>query len=301
MVAFLGNVYWPLPSCSEALDAGRRREPQRHVRRAQNVARHVADRSTAELREGAPVVRHVGRAVRARITVGQPGIPVERRRNGRFLRHHLRPLRPVGPRTIGPGVHFGDAADLARPDHLAALPRAFARVALVAHLRGHAVLSRAQRQLLRLPHRARQRLLAIHVLAARHGPHRRAGVHVVWTGYDHRVDVFSMRVEHAPEILVLRHVRVQLERLLGARVVGIGQRDDVLTGTLVNVLAGPASGPDRGDVQLLVGRFVAQALQRGSTAEAGEGQRAREQRAVEKVTSGESRVIHGLFVRWCRC
>ena len=154
------------------------------------------------------------------------------------------------------------------------------------------MFGRGQRQLLRLPHRARQRLLAIHVLSARHGPHRRAGVHVVWTGHDHRVNLVRLLVEHAPEILVLRHIRVQLERLLGARVVGIGQRDDVLTGTLVNVLAGPASGPDRGDVQLLVGRFVAQALQRGRTAETGAGQRAREQRAVKQVTSGESRVIH---------
>jgi hypothetical protein len=42
-------------------------------------------------------------------------------------------------------VDFGDVADIAVPDHLGALARAFVGVALVAHLRGDAVLAAAAR------------------------------------------------------------------------------------------------------------------------------------------------------------
>src|SRR5439155_23197468 len=117
---------------------------QGEIRRAQNVAGHIAQRAAAEIVEAAPVERLIKVAVLGGVSFAarsvwsffgdaEPGVPVERARYGVRGRNMRETLRP--DRAVCPGVHFGHVADLARPDHFGGLARAFVRVALVAHLR----------------------------------------------------------------------------------------------------------------------------------------------------------------------
>src|SRR5262249_45373918 len=143
------------------LDTRRRGQTERYVRCAQNMARHVADRATAEVGESAPMVRGVRRAEGTILGPTQPRFPIKGRRNGSFRGHDLGTLRPILPRPVGPGVDFGDSANIAIPDHLAALARAFIGIALIPHLGRDPVFGRRPLQLLRLPYGAGQRLLTV--------------------------------------------------------------------------------------------------------------------------------------------
>ena len=69
-------------------------------------------------------------------------------------------------------MRFGDIADGAGPDDLGGHAVALVREALVAHLRGDLVFLRGFEQDARLPGSARQRLLAVDVLAALHAGQR---------------------------------------------------------------------------------------------------------------------------------
>ena len=245
----------------DALDAGWRVEQQRPIHSVQNVARHIAQRAAAEVIPAAPVERLVFRVIRTRRGRADPQVPVQRLRNFFFRQRMIDALRPDG--TVGPGVHFLDRADLAGPDHFAQLPDAFARVALVAHLRGDAIFARRITQHAGLEDRPGHGLLAVDVFAALHGPHRRDGVGVVGSGNGHRVDVAALLVQHHPVVFVRLGVRKLLERLGGVVPIGVRQGDDVVPhGTAHDVAMALATGADRGDVQLLIGGLVAQSLQR---------------------------------------
>ena len=111
-------------------------------------------------------------------------------------------------------MDFGHVADLAAPDHLGALPRAFVRVALVAHLRGHFVLVGGLHHHARFLDGAHQRLLRVDVLPALHAVDRRGGVHVVRNGHDHGIDAVAFLVQHLAEIFVLGRL---LELLVDVR------------------------------------------------------------------------------------
>ena len=147
----------------------------------EDVARHIAQRAAAEIVEAAPVERLIEVAAERSGSLRRPDVygrgcaaPSHRsqssvsgtRRRRRNLGEALRPDRPVGP-----GVDFGDVADLAGPDHLRALAGAFVRVALVAHLRRDLILGGRLGEHARFPDGARQRLLHVDVLAALHAAH----------------------------------------------------------------------------------------------------------------------------------
>ena len=91
-------------------------------------------------------------------------------------------------------------------DPLLQQPVAFEGVALVAHLRDHALFLRGLVQLARFPQRIRERLLHADVLAEPDGVHRRGVMRVVGRGDGHRLDLLHL-VEHLPEIAVLPRIR----------------------------------------------------------------------------------------------
>ena len=285
-------MYFALPSSLMHSTLVGARETHRHVRRAEDVAGHVADRAAAEIGERAPVVRRVRGAERAVLGAAEPGFPIEGRRHGRFLRDHVGALRPIGRGTIGPGVDFGDVADVAVPDNLRALAGAGLRVSLVAHLRRDAVLGGGQGELLRLPNGAGERLLTIDVLAALHRPHGGAAVHVVGTGDGDGVDVAALLVEHLAIVGVLGDFRVGGESLFGALGIGVGHGDDVLVGASGDIAVALAAGADRGDVQLLIRGFVPEMFEGGSAAEPCRGDGAGQQGAVEEMPSRNAFVFH---------
>ena len=248
------------------------RKVQRHIRRAQNVAGHVAQRAATEVVEPAPVERLVEESAvaigfglaarRERPLVGraEPQIPIQRGRNRilfRNLREALRPHRPVAPR-----VHFSHVADVAVPDDFRRLPRAFVGITLVAHLRGHLVFRGRLAQLTRFPDRPHQRLLHVNMLAAFHTPHGRRGMHVIRYGDDHRIDVLAFLIQHLPEVFVLRRLVKAREHGGCAAVVHIAERHDIFRGRRGrNIRCRLTAGANRREVQFLVGGFVSRAFQ----------------------------------------
>ncbi len=91
-------------------------------------------------------------------------------------------------------------AHRARPGQLHSAPQVLGGRALVAHLRNDLLLDRGLTHDPRLVDRARQRLLAIDVLAQLHGRHRGHGMGVVGRGDQDRVDLAVHFVEHLAEI-----------------------------------------------------------------------------------------------------
>ena len=245
---------------------------QRHVRGAQDVAGHIAQGAAAEVVEPAPVEWLVeeaavavglGLAVRREGPLGgdaEPEVPIQSGRNRILFRNRGEALRPHRP--VAPGVHFGDVADIAVPDDLGALPRAFVGIALVAHLGRDLVFRGRLPQLARLPNRAYQRLLHVNVLAALHTPHSGCGVHVIRRGDDHGIDVLAFLIQHLAEVPELRRVFEALEGGGGAAVVHIAERHDVFRGRRSRDVGGAlAAGADGGHVQLFVGGFISRGFQ----------------------------------------
>src|ERR1039458_3264719 len=85
-------------------------------------------------------------------------------------------------------------------------------------------------------------------------------------GDDPRVNAL-FPVEHPAEVLVLGNLVVLLELRRGLPVVHVAERHDVLLAAALDVVAGLAARANGSDVQLLIGRLVAQAAERGSAAE----------------------------------
>ena len=56
---------------------------------------------------------------------------------------------------------------------------------------------------MRFPDGVSQRLLTIHVLAARHGPHGSGAVHVIGAGDGDGIDILGFFIEHLAEIFVV--------------------------------------------------------------------------------------------------
>ncbi len=282
---------------------------QSQIRRAQNVAGHIAQRAAAEIVEAAPVERLIkvavlggisfaARCVRPFFGDAQPDVPLECARSRVRRRNMRETLWP--DRTVGPGVHFGDVADLAGPDHFGALPRTFVRIALIAHLRGDLIFVRRLHQLPRFPHRARERFLHINVLAALHAPHGCGSVHEIRNGHDDGVDIVGLFVEHLAEVFVFGGLFVLFEGCSGMLFVHIAERDDVLRSAAIDVACGLASGADRGDVEFFVGRFITRRLQRRNAAKSRQGNRAGQQRAEKEMPSGAI-VCQGRTSLLCSC
>ena len=279
MTDFAGNMKSLTPSFVNALDADRRAELQGHVGRAQNVAGHIAECAASEIVKTAPVAGQIEFSAERRFVIvaaagvgplfgdAEPEIPIESRGNRLRRRNHGDALRPDG--AIGPGVDFGDVADLAGPNHFGRLARAFVRIALVAHLGGDSVFVRGILELARFPDGARERLLHVDVLAALHGPHGGGGVHEIRDGDDHGVDDRALLVQHLAEVFVLRNFFVLLELAGGARVVHVAECDDVLVRATADVAGGLASGADGGDIQLFVRGFIAEGSEGRNAAESG--------------------------------
>ncbi len=110
-------------------------------------------------------------------------------------------------------------ADRAGPDPFAGLADAVARVALVAHLRGHARLLGHLGHEPRLADVVRQRLLAVDVLSLPHGRQAHVGVQVIGRGHEHRVDGLFL-VQHHAEVFVVGAAEVG--RLLGVVLLDLG-------------------------------------------------------------------------------
>ena len=99
----------------DALDAGRRAEMQRHVRSAQNVARHVAERAAAEIVEAAPVERLIEVAAElVRVAFA-----------ARRVRARFGDCRARGPNRAsqGPASGGGNLGQALRPDRTIASRR----------------------------------------------------------------------------------------------------------------------------------------------------------------------------------
>ena len=102
----------------------------------------------------------------------------------------------------------------------------------------------------------------------------------------------GLLVEHAPEILVLRNIGIELVAGGRALVVGIGEGDDVLGLAAGDIAAALSARADGGDVELFVGRFVAQVPQGWGAAEAAGRHCRRQQGPEEEVPSRSSVVGH---------
>ena len=240
---------------------------ERHVWRAENVAGHIAERAGAEVIKTAPAERLVEIAAKAigfgpaahrkRPLVGnaEPQIPVKSGRHGLFLGDLRETLGPDGP--IAPGVDLSHTADIAIPDNFRALASAFVGVALIAHLRGHAIFGGGLAELAGFPDGAHEGLLDVDVFASLHAPHGGGGVHMVGGGDDYGVDVFAFLVEHLAEVAIGRGFGEGFEGFGGAAVVDVAQRDDVLRGRGgADVACALPAGADGGEVKFLIGGFV---------------------------------------------
>src|SRR5205085_3271671 len=122
----------------------------------------------------------------------EPCLPIQVTGNGFGLRLDFGTLRPVFAGPVRPGVDFGDVADLAAPDDFGAFAGAGVGVALITHLRGHAVFRGGGRELLGLPNGTGEGFLAVDVFAPGHGPHGGGGVHVIGAGDENGVDIFLL-------------------------------------------------------------------------------------------------------------
>ena len=185
-------------------------------------------------------------------------IPIQAGRCVVRLGRPLDRLRPDGP--IGPVVDLAHGPDDARLEPLANLPGPLPGMPLVSHLRRHAVLAGGRGQGTGLGHGARQRLLAVDVLAPPHRLHRDDGVRMVRRCDDHRIEV-CLAVEHLPVVCVDASGRELAKRACGEPQVGVAQRSDVLAATAPNIGAPPAADPDSGDVERIARRLYARTAQ----------------------------------------
>lgn len=246
----------------DAFDAGGRGEAERQVGGSEDMTGHVADGSTAEVIEAAPVeglieiaAELVGVAIAAaRVGAGfgrsEPEVPIEGGGDGRGWRNGSEPLRPE--RAVGPGVDFSHVADLTGPNHFGGLAGALIRVALIAHLGGDFVLVGRFAEHARFPDGAGEGFLDVDMLAALHAPVGGDGVHEIGDGDDDRVDIAALLVEHFAEIFVLGRALIFLIGAGGLFVIDVAKGDDVFVRAAGDIAPRFAARPDRGDVEFLV-------------------------------------------------
>ena len=153
-------------------------------------------------------------------------------------------------------MDLADRADRAGPDQLGQQPGLFARLALVAHLRGDLGLLGDLAHLAGLVDRVRQRLLAVDVLAHLHGHDADHGVQVVGRGSHHRVDVL-LGFEHLAEIGVVLGVGEFLGETRQDVLVHVAEGHDVdhvlLACATADVANAHAVQSHAGNVELLLG------------------------------------------------
>jgi hypothetical protein len=143
-------------------------EPQRHVRRAETMDQPIAQRSAGgEILERAPVAVDQ-RVESARRRRAEPEIPIERIGHGLRFRAGIRQVGLAAINAAGEGVHFAHLADIARPEDLAGRFQRLVAEALVAHLGRDLIFGRGFGQQVRFVRGARERLLAVDVLAVLH-------------------------------------------------------------------------------------------------------------------------------------
>ena len=231
-------------------DARRILEAERPVGSVHEVTGHVTHRTGAEVPPATPVERRIRGVIRSLGCGAKPEIPVERLgyvvRGARTV-DRLRPDRPVGPVLHAP--HRPDQPSL---DPLADLADALGRMPLIAHLRrlpralGGLALERTH-----LADRARERLLAVDVLAHLERHHRGRGMHVIGCRYGDRVDVVALLLEHLAVVLVALGSRPGAKGTLGALPVDVGEGDELFARHAAYVIESHSAHADAGDAQLL--------------------------------------------------
>ncbi len=177
----------------------------------------------------------------------KPERPVERIGHVVRLGGAVQRLRPYG--TVRPVVYLAHRADRTRLHPLANLPGPFASVSLIPHLRCLTrPLRRGALERPHLPQRARQRLLAVDVLACLQRRHRDHAVRVIRCGNRDRVDP-ALALEHLPIILVAFSAWISGKRAIGLLPVYIAQRNEILAAHPVDVVPSHSSHPDTPDVE----------------------------------------------------
>ena len=139
-------------------------------------------------------------------------------------------------------------------------------MALIAHVAQDAVVFDRFLEGAVLPEIVSERLLNEDVLAVLDGSHGSREVRVVRRGNQHDVDLIGHLVEHDPEVLEARHVRVGGVGLGGPFVVNIAESDDLFFGGCAHGVTSHAADADDGAAD-----FVAR-IGRGGDVEAREGQ-----------------------------
>ena len=192
----------------------------------------------------------------------EPDVPIERRGHRGDLRGSVDALGP--DRTVRPAVDLEDVADGAVPDPLADEPRAFLRMALVAHLGDDLGLLGGLGQDAGFLDGMRQGLLDVNVLAQLDGGHGDDGVVVVGDRHGDGVDALFL-FQHPPEIAVLGRLLVHglfgRFEVLGAEEVGdhlvvdVAEGDDVLRADAAGIREAHAADADAGDIQGVARRF----------------------------------------------
>ena len=163
------------------------------------------------------------------------------------------PLRPDG--AVGPGVHFPHRPDDAGADQFDGPADRLARMRLVAHLRLHFVVRRGMGHHASFVNRMRQRFLAVHVLAQRHGHYGRGGMRVVRSADGDRVDALFPFQHHA-EIGVTLGFRKLGKRAVRPALVDVAQRHERAAGCgdVFHLAGAFAADTDSGDIETLVQR-----------------------------------------------
>jgi len=236
------------------------------------MAPEIAEGTRAKIPPGPPFVGSVFGVVGSHGGRSDPHIPVHafghgRRVLGAFDFDALRPHR-----SVGPGVHFAHRADGSAGDPLANQPGAVARVPLVAHLGDDLVFASGFGEFARFVHGMGHRLLHIDMLAGLDGCHGDHGVSVIRRGNDDRVDILLL-VDHLPVVLVGLGLRILGEYFGGVAGIDVTQRDDILTGALLEIVLPHAPHADGRDIQFPAGRSLAPGSDHvtGHNAECGNG------------------------------
>ena len=225
-----------------------------------DVAGHVAQCTGTEVVPSAPVPGQIYRVVWALHGRTQPEIPVQRAGHRHLVGGQVQALRPDG--AVGPAVYLPYLADLASPYPFCDAAAPVERVTLVAHLCGHLIFLGQPGQQACLIHRVGQRLLAIDMLAQRHGMSCHAGMRMVGGGHHDGIDALAHLVEHHAPVLEPAGVGIVTERLVGIFPVDIAQGHDVLRSHVLEVAASHAANTDTGDVQFVTrGRMAKAASQ----------------------------------------